>query len=97
MKLRTSYGITGSIANVVMTDTYDLLNSGIYKGEPALLVSDKLGNPNLQWEKTKQVDIGLDIALLQNQINVTLDWYYKYTSGMINSESLPANTGGFLS
>lgn len=97
LKLRTSYGITGSIANVVMTDTYDLLNSSSYAGEPALLVASNLGNPDLQWEKTKQIDIGVDLGVWQNQVNFTLDWYYKITSGMINSEPLPVNTGGYLS
>lgn len=97
LKLRTSYGITGSIANVVMTDTYDLLNSGSYAGKPALLVANKLGNPDLQWEKTKQVDVGLDLALLQNRVNFTVEWYNKHTSGMVNSEPLPVSTGGYTS
>lgn len=97
LKLRSSFGITGSIANVSMTDTYDLLNSGTYVGKPALLVSNKLGNPDLQWEKTKQVDIGVDLALWQNRINFTVEWYNKHTSGMVNSEPLPVNTGGYTS
>lgn len=97
LKLRSSFGITGSIANVSMTDTYDLLNSGTYVGKPALLVSNKLGNPDLQWEKTKQVDIGVDLALWQNRINFTAEWYNKHTSGMVNSEPLPVNTGGYTS
>ncbi len=97
LKVRASYGITGSIANVVMTDTYDLLNSGSYAGKPALLVSGKQGNPDLQWEKTKQVDVGVDLALWQNRVNFTLEWYNKHTSGMVNSEPLPVSTGGYLS
>lgn len=97
LKLRSSFGITGSIANVSMTDTYDLLNSGTYVSKPALLVSNKLGNPDLQWEKTKQVDIGVDLALWQNRINFTVEWYNKHTSGMVNSEPLPVNTGGYTS
>ena len=73
------------------------MNSGSYAGKQALLVTAKQGNPDLQWEKTKQVDVGVDLALWQNRVNFTLEWYNKHTSGMVNSEPLPVSTGGYLS
>jgi TonB-linked SusC/RagA family outer membrane protein len=97
LKLRSSYGITGSITNVAMTDTRDLLKSGSYYGYPALIGSNTWGNPYLQWETTEQTNIGIDVSLLQNKISFTADWYYKYTDGMVTSEPLPSTTGGYTS
>ena len=97
LKLRTSYGMTGSITNVSMADCYDRLSSDIYLGKPALSVASTLGNPDLQWEKTNQVDVGVDLALFQNRLTLIAEWYLKRTSGMMNSEPLPSSTGGYTS
>ena len=97
LKLRTSYGMTGSITNVSMADCYDRLSSDIYWGKPALSVASTLGNPDLQWEKTNQVDVGVDLALFQNRLTLIAEWYLKRTSGMMNSEPLPSSTGGYTS
>lgn len=97
MKLRSSYGLTGSIASVSMLNTYDRLTSTNYFGNPALTIGSAIGNPDLKWEKTQQVDIGLDMSFFNSRLNVTAEWYYKYTDGMLNSESLPSTTGGFTS
>jgi TonB-linked SusC/RagA family outer membrane protein len=95
MKLRSSFGITGSITGVLQTDTYDLLQSGVYYDNPALVVKNAWGNPYLQWEKTEQTDIGLDALLLNNKLDFAIDWYYKYTDGILVSEPLPSTTGGY--
>ena len=97
LKLRTSYGMTGSITNVSMADCYDRLSSDIYWGKPALSVASTLGNPDLQWEKTNQVDVGVDLSLFQNRLTLIAEWYLKRTSGMMNSEPLPSSTGGYTS
>ena len=97
LKLRTSYGMTGSITNVSMADCYDRLSRDIYWGKPALSVASTLGNPDLQWEKTNQVDVGVDLALFQNRLTLIAEWYLKRTSGMMNSEPLPSSTGGYTS
>lgn len=97
LKLRSSYGLTGSIASVNMTDTYDCLTSAAYYGNPALTMGTALGNPDLKWEKTQQTDIGIDLAFFNSRLNLTAEWYYKKTDGMLNSETLPPTAGGFTS
>lgn len=97
LKLRSSYGLTGSIATVSMLSTFDRLTSTDYNDSPALTMGTALGNPDLKWEKTQQVDIGLEMGFFDNRLNVTAEWYYKYTDGMLNSENLPVNSGGFYS
>jgi TonB-linked SusC/RagA family outer membrane protein len=97
LKLRASYGITGSIANVNMADSFDYVTSSVYFGQSSLLLPKSMGNPGLEWEKTKQFDTGLDIDMLASRLTATIEWYYKYTSGMITSQSLSSTTGGFTS
>lgn len=93
LKLRSSYGLTGSIASVKMTDSYDCLTSTAYFGNPALTMGNALGNPDLNWEKTQQFDIGLDMSFFNSRLNLTAEWYYKKTDGMLNAETLPQTTG----
>ncbi len=39
--------------------------------------------PDLTWESTSTIDIGLDLSMLDSRLNLTGDWYYKKTSGML--------------
>ena len=48
---------------------------------------------NLKWETTEQKDIGLDIGILSNRINVTADYYIKDTRDLLNSVLLPSSMG----
>ncbi len=43
----------------------------------ALAPGSTVGNNNLKWEKTVSTNIGLDLGLWGNRVNLTLDWYNK--------------------
>ncbi len=102
-KLRISYGTNG---NRSLSDTYlalsNLANGGLYayylngstKQEVlnALSVS-RLGNPNLEWEKTSSWNFGLDFSVLERRISGSIDIYHKRTHDMIMSQRLPNFTG----
>ena len=95
LKLRASYGQTGSQAIAPYT-TLNLLNSG------QTIMNDGLVNTfapgtrlpgDLQWETTDQYDVGFDLALLNNRIFVTADYYVKNTKDLLNTVVLPSSTG----
>ena len=102
-KLRVSYGTNG---NRSLNDTYlalsNLANGGLYAyykyGSTsqevlnALQVS-RLGNPNLEWEKTSSWNFGLDFSLLKRRISGSIDVYHKRTHDMIMGQRLPNFTG----
>ena len=102
-KLRLSYGTNG---NRSLSDTYlalsNLANGGLYayyltggsKQEVlnALQVS-RLGNPNLEWEKTSSWNFGVDFSILSRRISGSIDLYHKRTHDMIMSQRLPNFTG----
>ncbi len=94
LKLRLSAGQTGnqeigsfvtqryvSTTNVVMGDG---LLSGLYPGST--------GNPDLKWETTTQYDVGFDLGLFENRINLVFDAYYKLTDDMLFNLPLPNST-----
>ncbi len=94
LKLRLSAGQTGNqeVGNFV-TQTYispaNVLFAGGYS---AGLFPGSTGNDNLKWETTTQFDIGVDIGLLKNRINVVFDVYQKTTDDMLFNLPLPQST-----
>jgi outer membrane receptor protein involved in Fe transport len=53
----------------------------------------QLANPNLSWESTRQWNVGLDAAVLQNRLLLELNYYDKYTSGLLLNVPVPRKTG----
>lgn len=98
IKLRASYGITGndgigtyqSISKYGTQQVFlggDSNVIGMYETTPA--------NPNLKWESTSQFNVGADVTLLNQRIEVGFDYYVKTTSDLLNSISVSSANGGF--
>jgi TonB-linked SusC/RagA family outer membrane protein len=95
LKLRASYGETG----VQPTDNFGVLalygNGGQY-GNPGLaggLRPSQLPNPDLTWERSKQINFGLDLGFLKNRITLAVDVYRKTNSDLILARTLPGDSG----
>lgn len=93
LKVRASVGQTGN--NAVGRYDYQGIWSGggVYDGETAYSPSD-MPNYSLRWEKSNQVDVGLDMGFLKDRITLTLDYYDKVTNGLLFNVKMP-NTSGF--
>jgi TonB-linked outer membrane protein, SusC/RagA family len=91
-KFRTSWGQTGNndINRSHSRGAYSTGNN--YAGQPGIL-STTLPNRDLRWETTSTFDAGLDIGLLNNRVNILLDYYYKLTSDRIFDKPLDATSG----
>ena len=91
LKLRGSWGLNGNINvlnNYQYTATIDK-NSQWYQysvenGTQTLGSGPtSLANPDLRWETSEQIDLGLDARLLNNRLSVALDWYRKMTRDLL--------------
>ena len=51
-------------------------------------------NPELRWEKTTQYDIGLDLGIFDQRLNITVDWYKKITTDLLFNKAQPYYYGG---
>ncbi|GJM36494.1 MAG: SusC/RagA family TonB-linked outer membrane protein [Saprospiraceae bacterium] len=91
LKLRASYGVTGNApsTNFASLATWDGNNYTTTSG----LTPGTLPSPALQWETTRQFDIGLDIGLFRDRLTLELDYYQKNTEDLLLSRPLPAISG----
>lgn len=93
LKLKTSYGITGSQESIA-----DYASKGLwtgndnYLGQPGTRPS-QLANPNLKWEQTSQFNIGVEFSLFGGVIDGEFDYYNKLTKGMLINQPVPTSTG----
>ena len=101
LKVRSSWGINGNV-NVLSGYPYSTsisLNSQWYQyhvdqtGNVYGSAPDGLANPDLTWEKSNQLDAGLDARFLNNRLSLTLDWFRKETRDLLVSYSPPPEYG----
>jgi len=94
LKLRGSYGITGALPPssylslpVWSTSGSSYLGNGVYGFAYAGVGNP---NPNLKWEKKKELDIGLDFSLLNSRLTGTLDYFNRKTKDLIFNVTVPS-------
>lgn len=54
-----------------------------------------IGNENLKWETTEQLNIGYDLGLFKNRLELTVDWYNRITRDLLLNADMPL-TSGFM-
>ena len=91
LKLRASWGQAGN-DNLNLSDTRGAFATTSYQLAGGV-TADRLPNRELRWETTAMTDIGLDIGLFNNRVNVFVDYYNKLTSDRLIDRPLPAQTG----
>jgi TonB-dependent starch-binding outer membrane protein SusC len=95
LKLRLSYGLSGNQA-VSSRQTKSTLGITQYPYGGVLqtgVFPSVLGNADLKWETTKQLNIGLDFGLWNQRVTGTVNYYVKNTDDLLQYLPLPANSG----
>lgn len=92
MKLRVGYGEVGNqaIGNYLYGSSLLTVNTPFGTGYRL----EKIPNPDLKWESTRQYNAGLDLSLFQGRIDFTMDIYKKFTHNMLLQLSIPSYLGG---
>lgn len=91
LKLRGSWGITGN-AGIDNFASLGLFQGSSYR-QVAGLAPTQLANPEIKWERTTQVDAGIDFGFLNNKITGEVDYYVKTTKDLLLDEPIPGTTG----
>lgn len=91
LKLRASYGLTGNaeIGNFAWPGLWDAEGYGGVSGISPV----QTPNPDLKWERTAQLDVGIDFGFFNNRINGEIDYYLKNTEDLLLSVNVPGTTG----
>ena len=93
LKLRASYGSTGNQEGIGNYAYRRVIGGGFnYLDLPGFALS-AIGSSNLKWESTDQFDIGLDLGLFNNRLELAADYYKKTTNDLLLSRPIPSTTG----
>jgi TonB-linked SusC/RagA family outer membrane protein len=92
LKLRASYGVTGN-GEIGNFNSRRLVSALPYADQSGIAPDANIGNPNLSWETTKQVDLGIEFGFLDNRITGEVDVYQKNTTGLLLNRQLQLVSG----
>ena len=100
LKLKGSWGTLGNqnlaggdAASYYPTTPNLALGHISMNGTPASLVTlNTLANPDIKWETTTMLDVGVDVTLF-SKLNITADWYRKNTDDILMKLDIPAGVG----
>lgn len=95
LKLRLSYGEVGndvvppySTQAFLKQTAYDFDGSAAYGYAP-----NNIGNADLRWENSSEINVGLDLGFLKNRIMASIEYYDKTTNDLIQNVALPSSLG----
>jgi len=96
-KLRGSYGVLGN-ENIGEYQYMDVMSRGNYTysfGNNKVTGSaiSNYVNTAIRWEKKKTLDFGFDLAMLNNQLEFTFDWYKSTSEDLLYEVAVPTNAG----
>ena len=96
LKLRASFGVTGNFqipnygsVSLVSEDNYIDDDGNVVSG----LAASTSANPDLKWERTNTLDIGLDFGLFEDQVYFELDYYNSNTTDLLLNVPVPGVSG----
>lgn len=95
LKIRGSYGLTGN-QEIGTYNSIQLLGSGttIFNDQrQPTIYRQSFGNPDLKWERVNQADLGLELGLFNNRINLNLDLYHRVTKDLLLNAPIPWSSG----
>lgn len=103
-KVRAGYGITG--LDGLVLGNYPWLvavdaNNAVYpfnNSNAGSVVTygssiNRLGNPELEWEKTKQLNIGLDLGMFGNSLTLSAEYFHRNTDNLLLDVPIPPSFG----
>lgn len=96
LKLRASWGQLGNqqIDDYQSVSTYGGGNAYMFGNSIASGYKETvMGNPLITWETSTNWNVGLDLGLLDNRLNVTFDWYKKVTDDILLALEEPSTLG----
>lgn len=95
LAFRVSYGIQGNIdknTSPFLLGKY-IVDNILPGGSEHMIDINSAPNKKLRWEKTQSVNVGLDFSVLNQAINLSVDYYYRKGTDLIGKQMLPLEIG----
>ncbi|QHW00179.1 SusC/RagA family TonB-linked outer membrane protein [Spirosoma endbachense] len=96
LKVRASYGLTGNANMGTLTNqtpALGLFGVGRSYLQQTSLVPLQLANPALSWEKTRELNLGVDVALIANRLSLSANYFIRRTNDLLQARQLPLTSG----
>lgn len=101
LKVRASWGQVGSVNSVrrfIYAPPYQTTGWPLFLGPTGAiqafgLFQPTIPNPNLKWERTEMLNFGLDVALFNNSLSISADYFVKTTKDLIETMPMPSVAG----
>jgi len=94
LRLRVSWGLVGNQSGggyaygVTMASSPTIWGPGFYP--------NNFANPDLKWEQTSSINIGMDLSVLKNRVELIVEYYEKYINNLLMQATLPAYISGII-
>lgn len=95
LRFRTSYGVTGNteIGLYQSLSTIGLSTTLIGGKREASSFIQRLPNPDLEWEKTHQFNVGFELNMFNEVVSLEMDYYHKLTNDLLLQRPVPTTSG----
>lgn len=93
VKLRAAYGQSGNLTGISAYGRFNTYGASPLVGRTALMSPGQLANENVKPEVQNELEIGTDMAFLNNRINLTFNWYRKTVEDLLISRFVAPSTG----
>lgn len=97
LKLRVGYGTTGnnnidsySYSTTLKSANYPILDD---ENHQVFMPEETLGNPDLKWETVITSNVGLELSMFNNRLNVVAEWYNNQSNDLLLDCKIPDGTG----
>jgi TonB-linked SusC/RagA family outer membrane protein len=103
LKLRGGYGVMGNQLNVDPANGFTLFGGsprdayypidGSTNNTQQGIRRTRIGNPDAQWETVRDINVGVDLAMLEGQLEASVELYRKEVEDLLFNPALPATAG----
>lgn len=96
LKIRSSWGLVGNnrIADYAYIPSVAITNGYVFNNSVVGISTTSAVNTDLRWETSRMFNVGTDIGLLDNALNITFDVYNNYTYDILIGLPVPTTFGG---
>ncbi len=93
LKLRLGWGLVGNQDIPDETAWYAVYTAAVSPWGESGLYPSNIPNSNLKWETTNSTNIGIDLGLFNNRVDLIVDWYNRQTDDLLMTADLPTYLG----
>jgi TonB-linked SusC/RagA family outer membrane protein len=93
LKLRAAFGESGNLTGIPAYGRYNTYNATAFIGASAFQSPGTYTNPDVKPEKQKELEVGTDLAFLDNRISLSVNYYHKRVENLLISRAIAPTNG----